>query len=308
MITRLRYILLKWLLATTARLPFWMLYRIADIIYIIIYHFAKYRREIVTKNIAESFPELSGKERNKIMRGFYRHFADYIVETIKINHISDKQMRRHMTFENIELVDSLIDKGRSVVAYFSHYGNWEWVTSITLWSRHAINGTAQYCQVYRPLKDRWFDNYFLKLRSRFNSISIKKRSVLRELITLRRNNTPSVTGFMSDQKPSGGDLSHVVKFLNHPTAVITGTETLARKLDMAVVYIDVEKIKRGHYHITLRLIAEDCSTMPELSVTDTYTRMLEHTIRRNPDIWLWSHNRWKNKVSFPSNDTRPNDH
>lgn len=295
-----QYTSLKWILAFTSRLPFCVLYLISDIIFIVIRYFVKYRLDIVTKNINESFPELPEKERRRIIRGFYRHFSDYIVETIKLNHVSDRQMRKHMVFENIELVDSLLDKGRSVVAYFSHYGNWEWATSITLWSRYGNVENARYCQVYRPLKDEWFDRYFLHLRSRFNSTSIKKRSVLRELIRLKRDGIMTVTGFMSDQKPSGGDVTHILKFLNHPSAVITGTETLARKLDMAVIYFDVEKVRRGHYRITLRLIADDCSTMPEMSITDTYIRMLEENIRRNPSIWLWSHNRWKHKVTLPT--------
>ncbi len=301
--SRLYHTLLKWILAITSRLPFWLLYRISDIIFLIVYFIIRYRREIVLKNISDSFPELNEADHNKLIRRFYRHFSDYIVETIKINHISDKQMMRHMTFENIELVDELLSKGRSVVAYFSHCGNWEWATSVTLWSQFGIDGTAKYCQVYRPLKDQWFDKYFLHLRSRFNSLSIKKRSVLRELIKFKRSNTLTVTGFMSDQKPSGGDDTHILMFLNHPTAVITGTETLARKLDMSVIYFDMEKVKRGHYHITLRLIAEDCATMPQMSITDTYIRLLEENIRRNPAIWLWTHNRWKHKVTLPSIQT-----
>ncbi len=293
------YNILKLVFSATSRLPFWMLYRIADIIYLITYYLIKYRKEIVTKNISESFPDLSPKEKQKIIHRFYRHFADYIVETIKLNHISDRQIKKRMVFENIELVDNMLAKGRSVVAYFSHCGNWEWATSVALWSRFGIEHSAQYCQVYRPLKDQWFDSYFLHLRSRFNTMSIKKTAVLRELIRMKRDNTLSVTGFMSDQKPSGGDTSHILMFLNHPTAVITGTETLARKLDMSVIYFDMEKVKRGHYRITLRLIAEDCSSMPEMSITDTYIRMLEDNILRNPSIWLWTHNRWKHKVTLP---------
>lgn len=293
------YNTLKWIFSATSRLPFWLLYRIADIIYLITCYIVKYRKDIVVRNISESFPDLTPKQRHRIIHRFYRHFADYIVETIKLNHISDRQMKKRMVFENIELVDNLLAKGRSVVTYFSHCGNWEWATSVALWSRFGIERTAQYCQVYRPLKDRWFDSYFLRLRSRFDTLSIKKTSVLRELIRMKRDNKLSVTGFMSDQKPSGGDTSHILMFLNHPTAVITGTETLARKLDMSVIYFDMEKVKRGHYRITLRLIAEDCSSMPEMSITDTYIRMLEQNILRDPSIWLWTHNRWKHKVTLP---------
>ena len=93
---------------------------------------------------------------------------------------------------------------------------------------------------------------------------------------------------------------HIVDFLGRPTAVITGTEQLARRLDMACVYWDMSKTRRGHYTITVRLIADHVADLPEMAVTDTYFKLLEQTIRREPDIWLWTHNRWKNSPA-PSN-------
>ena len=150
------------------------------------------------------------------------------------------------------------------------------------------------------MTDEWFDEYMLRLRSRFNSLSFKKKTVLRDLLMLRRREIPSITGFMSDQKPSKGDESHIVKFLNHPSAIITGTEQVARKLDMVVVYLDMHKIKRGHYMVDIKLICEDTSSMEPMAITDTYVSLLEETIKRNPSIWLWSHNRWKHKVEMPN--------
>jgi KDO2-lipid IV(A) lauroyltransferase len=101
---------------------------------------------------------------------------------------------------------------------------------------------------------------------------------------------------MSDQKPSHGDTVHVVNFLNRPTAVITGTETLARRLRMAVVYLDMTKISRGHYNITVNVMADDAALTQPFFITDKYFKLLENTIKRDPSIWLWTHNRWKNPI------------
>lgn len=296
-----KYLPIQAFIYIMALMPFWVLYRIADIIFVIIYYVVRYRIKIVRKNIKDSFPELTSKEHLKIERQFYRNFADYITETIKLNHISDKQIMKRMKFNNIEVIDELFDKKRSIVAYFSHCGNWEWVPSITRWTRHKVGiGKVEFCQVYRPLRNEWFDMYMLKLRSRFNSLSLKKKTVLRELVKMRRDEVTTITGFMSDQKPSHGDTSYIVKFLNHPSAVITGTEQVARKLDMAVVYFDMKKTGRGRYEVDIKLLAEDTSSMPEMSLTNTYIALLEETIKRNPSIWLWTHNRWKHKVELPN--------
>lgn len=291
-----KYWPLQGLMWCASRLPLSALYVVADMLYFILYYMARYRKKVVEKHIADSFPELSSTQRRHIVKQFYHNFADYVVETIKLLHISDDEMRRRVTFEGMDMVDDLLSQGRSIAAYFAHTGNWEWTPSITLWSRHKPHIDAEFCQVYRPLRNKWFDALMLKLRGRFQPLSFAKNHVLRHLLELRHDKMPSITGFMSDQKPSSGDPTRRLMFLNHPTAFITGTEALARKLKMAVVYWDMHKPSRGHYHIVMRLITPDASQEPEMSITDTYAHLLEQTIRRQPSIWLWSHKRWKRPI------------
>lgn len=293
---------LGWLFGGISRLPFGMLYVLSDILFVLLYHVVGYRRKVALKNIADSFPDKSPEEHKAICRQFFRNFADYFFETIKMNHITDDEMRRHTVIEGVEQIDRYVEQGRSVAVYFSHCGNWEWGTSITLWARNNPTNGVVYAQVYRPLTNKWFDAYFLKLRSRFGSVSFDKRMVFRDLLLLKRDGVLSVTGFMSDQKPSAGDVTHVVKFLNHPTAMITGTETIVRRLNLVAFYWDVEKPSRGHYKLTLRLITDNPDSMPQFVITDVYARLLQQTIERNPSIWLWTHKRWKYPVQYPSTD------
>jgi len=288
------------LLYALALLPMRVLYVLSDFLYLVVYHVARYRRKLVRENLAACFPDRNETDRRDIEKKFYRNFTYYIVETVKLLHISDAEIKRRMQFENIELIDRLTAEGRSVVIYFSHCGNWEWATSMTLHVRHDADSHVEYCQVYRPLRSEITDRLMLRLRSRFGSLSFPKSSVLRDLIKLRRNGVTSVTGFMSDQKPSHGDPTVVTTLLNRPTAMISGTETLARKLDMAVIYWDMEKPGRGRYRLTCRLICENPAEMPGHSITLSYAAMLQETIERNPSIWLWTHNRWKYPVQLPS--------
>ncbi len=297
----LHYIL-SILLKALSRLPFWCLYLISDFIYFIMYCVVRYRRKLVMKNLRNSFPDKSEDELHDIRRRFYHNFADYIVETIKIMHISDEEMSRRMVFENVEVAHEIFDRGQSIVVYFSHCFNWEWATSFTLPFHASKYKDAKFCQVYRPLKDQWMDALMLRVRSRFHSISIKKSQTLRELLTMRRDGISSITGFMSDQKPSHGDPTYVTTFLHQPTAFITGTETLARRLSMAALYWDISKEKRGHYRIKMRVIGKDLDRIPPMGVTKRYAEMLQETIERQPDIWLWSHNRWKIPVTLPSDN------
>lgn len=292
----MKYRLLKSLLTPVAWLPLGALYALSDLIYLLVYRIGRYRRGVVRGNLRKCFPDLGEDDLGRIERRFYRNFSDNIVETVKLLHVGDGEMRRRMTFENTEVIDNLLASGRSIVIYFAHTFNWEWAPSITLHTAMRPTDKCVYAQVYRPLRDKAFDRLMLDLRGRFGSHSFPKSSVLRDLLRLRQRGAVSITGFMSDQHPSHGDPGHPTTLLGQPTLMISGTEALARKLDMAVVYWDMSRPSRGHYHITTRLIAEHPGELPEGAVTETYTRMLEQTILRDPSLWLWSHKRWKHTV------------
>lgn len=281
-----------WLLS---HMPLGVLYPIGYVVYILMYYVVGYRKKVVKKNLSESFPDMTEKELRLTMRDFYLNFADYIVETVRLGGISAKEIKSRVSYENLELVEGYLKAGRPVVAYFSHCINWEWVTSLGV----IVEGETIECsQVYRPLKSKWMDGYMLRIRQRFNARCYAKSTVFRELIRRRGEGKVTFTGFMSDQKPSHNDTGYITMLLNHPTAMISGTETVARKLNAAVVYFDMTKLHRGRYHVRIVPISEDVSSLPENEITERYTRLLEENIRRQPSIWLWTHRRWKHKVEL----------
>lgn len=174
-----------------ALLPMRVLYLLADLLYYPLYYVVHYRRRLVLENMRNAFPDKSEQELIRLEKKFYRHFCDYIVETIKLLHISDEEMRRRMVFEQTDIIDRLFDQNRSIIILLGHFGNWEWVPSVTLWIHHpeAISG-----QIYRPLKNEWFDRFFLKLRSRFGTICIAKKESLRAILQMKRSGRPSDYG------------------------------------------------------------------------------------------------------------------
>lgn len=281
-----------------AHLPLKVLYVFSDIVFFILFYVVRYRRKVAEKNISESFPDAGAEEVKSISRKFYRNFADYIFETLKLAHISDEEMAERMQFENVEAMDKAIEEGKSVVIYFSHCFNWEWATSVILHSKFRNDDKVIFGQVYRPLNSKWFDDLMLRLRGRFGAHCFKKKSVLRDLLTINRDKKVWIVGFMSDQKPSHGDGKHVLMFLNHPTAVISGTEILANRLKTAAIFWKMSKVSRGHYNIEMCKLADDASQCEANTLTDKYFSILEQNIISQPDIWLWTHKRWKIPVTL----------
>lgn len=279
-----------WLLRLLALLPLQALFVLSDLLAPFVYHIVRYRRKIVRKNLRNSFPEKSAKEIRHIEHRFYRHFCDYFFETVKLLHISDDEMRRRMKFIHAERIENTLNSGRSVIMMLGHYGNWEYISSISLWL-HVTN--TDLGQIYRPLKNAWADRLFLKIRSRFGLANIPKNDTLRALLTTRAAGRVSGTGFIADQTPSPANIHHWATFLHQDTPILTGGETIAKKLDFAVMYFDVEKVKRGCYTATIREIAMNPRECPDYEVSDRYIALMEQTILRAPEYWLWSHNRWK---------------
>ena len=277
----------------TALLPFRILFFISDFFYLIIYYVVRYRRELVRKNLSNAFPEKTPLEIQKIEKDFYRHFCDYFVETIKLLHISDSQMGKHFVFKNLKPAQQFLDERQPIVLMLGHYGNWEWVPSIMLHLKGDENTISG--QVYRPLKNKISDLFFLNLRKRFHSIGYTKHNIFRDIVNLRRANTNWIIGFMSDQKPSGNQILYRTQFLNQDTPVITGTEKIAKHTGAAVCYLDIICLKRGYYEGHIHVISDNAAETAEFEITEKYMRYMEQTVLRHPAAYLWTHNRWRLK-------------
>ncbi len=288
----LYYIVYCWMFLH-ALLPLRVLYILSDIFYFFIYKIVGYRLKVVRHNLSICFPEKTETERKKIERRFYHHFCDYFVETIKLLHISDKEMARRMQFENIELVKELMKDGNSGLMYLGHYCNWEWVPSLTMQFRNGNENNILLGQIYKPLKSKAFDDIFLKIRSRFGSFGIPKNDTLRIIVKMRKECKQVLIGFMADQTPSLSNIHYWTDFLNQDTPVFTGVERIAKQTGYSVFYLDMQKVKRGYYKGTVTLITDKPKDEPENHITETYIRAMEKTILRDPAYWLWTHKRWK---------------
>ncbi|WP_085536214.1 lysophospholipid acyltransferase family protein [Massilibacteroides vaginae] len=289
--TKIEYSLLFAWTKIHAILPMKVLYLLSDILYVLIYKIAHYRVYVTRANLKASFPEMTEEERLKLEQRFYHHFSDYIVETIKLGHISKEEVKSRAILNNPELIDKLMDDGHPcVILLMGHYGNWEWFTS-----SKSFFKDAKIYQVYRPLKDKAFDKLFVYLRSRFGSQGIKKNDTIRDVITLSKNKTRSCVILISDQTPSKANLHYWTNFLNQDSGMLTGAERIARKLNLPVVFTDTKKTSRGYYTVDFKLITDKPQETPEFWITEQYTRMMEECILRDPAYWLWTHKRWKHK-------------
>ena len=289
MVEKVKVALLTVALKAIAIWPYWVLYALSNVLYPIVYHVAKYRRAVTRKNLQHAFPEKSMQEIVAIEKKFYRHFCDYIVETLKLMHISDEQMRRHLQFTNPELIERLRTDGRPIFLYLGHHCNWEYVISITMWTHPDIKAV----QVYRPLKNKSMDTLMYRLRSRFNSVGVSQKQTLRAVLTMIREGKQPLLGLIADQRPPRRPEPEWMEFLNQDTPIITGGEVMGRKLDAHFIYGSMRCVRRGYYELTFYPI--EPIEGEEYGYSKQYMRMLEKDIIAQPHMWLWTHNRWSMK-------------
>lgn len=274
-------------------LPFWVLYLISDFLYFPLRYCIRYRQKIIRKNLSEAFPEKSVQEIRQIEKNFYRFFCDYIVETLKLFTISKRSIKKHMTFSGCEQLQADI-RERNCVLYLGHYCNWEWISSIPLHLGQAGEDSRLVPgQIYHALENKAFDALFLHLRSRFGSTNIEMMNALRHLVQYRIEGKRFIVGFISDQAPNWNHIHLWTNFLNHKSAIFTGAERIAKSTNAVVYYVDVERVKRGYYHARFIKMTDNPKQCPDFQLTEQYAARLENTIRRAPQYWLWSHNRWK---------------
>jgi KDO2-lipid IV(A) lauroyltransferase len=273
-------------------LPFPLVYGISNVVYYLLYYLLGYRKEVVLKNLRNSFPEKSEKEIQIISRRFYRYFCDLFLETFKTLSISRKTMLKHCRLEENaqRLFDELAADNQSIMVVMGHLGNWEWAgNTFSICCKHQLY------VIYHPLSNKYFNGLIIKMRTRFGTKLIPMKDTLREMLNNRK--TLSATAFIADQSPQP-DRAYWMSFLNQDTPVFLGIEKIALKIRYPLVYVSIKRVKRGHYELNAeRIELPSVETRPG-EITELHTKRLEADIRKQPETWLWTHRRWKHTRKF----------
>ena len=288
------YHLLSFLLKLISYIPFRALYVLSDGLYYLLYYIIRYRRKIVRKNLTESFPTLKGKEILQVEKKFYRYFTDQVLESCKMATISPEEMKKHMKFTNIEAANAVFKEGKSIALYMGHYGNWEWISSIPLWVAEGVTSV----QIYHKLRNDNTNRLILNMRERLGAISVEMRKTARYITEITNTNQVSVIGFIADQSPKKKEVRYFLPFLHHRTPLLVGTEKIVKHYGFEAWFLDMKRVKRGYYEAELIRMHEEPTSLPDFELTEIYFRMLEKMIQERPELYLWTHNRFKHATKL----------
>lgn len=272
---------------TLSLLPHWILYGISDFIFLLVYHVFSYRKKVVYENLKNSFPNKTHKEIKYIEKKFFRNLTDVLVETVKEFTISKKAIKKRFNFVNPEVFEKHFDNNRSVMMLMGHYNNWEYGVSTPLW-------IPQECwAVYGKLENPVMDKYLVRTREKFGMTLFPMEETYNVMLSHKQGK--KLYMFMADQSPHHAKIKYWLPFLNQETPVHLGAEKLSKMLNLAVVFIDIQRVKRGYYEITAHTLFDNPKETNEYDITHKYFEILEEVINKKPENWLWSHKRWKYK-------------
>ena len=271
-----------------ARFPFWALYRLSDVFFIVVYYIIGYRKSIVLENLQNSFPEKEHKEIKRISGKFYRHFSDLTLEVIKMAGMKEKDFRKRMIINNADTLNRFYNKGKSVVVLTMHFNNWEWGSSFPLFIQHKILG------VYKPLHNTYYDVYINKNRSLMGAELVPNSNILRRVLNAKKKKEPVFIWLAGDQTPPHFH-KFWLKFLNQEAIFYQGPAAISRQFNYPVFFQKTLKKSRGIYETTFELLFENPENHSETEIMKAYIQKMEETILEQPEFYLWSHRRWKHR-------------
>jgi KDO2-lipid IV(A) lauroyltransferase len=282
------FYLLYGILYLISLLPFFVLYRFSDGLYFIMCYVIRYRKSVVMGNLAIAFPQKTIQERKKIAKGFYRNFCDYIIESIKLLSMSDKQFDRRVKGD-FSIVDKLAREGKNIQIHGGHQFNFEYCNLVTARNTHEI----PFVGVYMPITNKFFDKVIYKVRSRYGTQLISRHDFKKNYRALLKQRYVMTLG--ADQNPGFVNIQYWLNFFGKKAPFVMGPDKGAVTHNLAVVFLQSKKPKRGYYVYECTEVVTNACECSKGELTLLYRDFLEKVIREEPSNYLWSHKRWKHE-------------
>lgn len=279
------YYIVYGLLWLVSLLPMGVLYVLSDCIYGLVFYILKYRRDVALANLKIAFPEKTDKERRQIAKRFYHNLVDTFMETVKEVSASQKFMEKRVAC-NWEEMNKFHASGKSVQVHLGHNFNWEWGSRVL--AKHTL---YQVIVVYMPVANKVIDKLFYTLRTRSGCVFLPATKMKDSFVPYR--NTQYLMGLVADQNPGDPSGAWWFEFFGRPTPFVKGPARAALLNKTEVVFAFIHKPRRGKYEAVVSDPKFDMATITEQELTRAFVHYLEGVVRQYPEMWLWSHRRWK---------------
>ncbi len=251
---------------------------------------AKLRR-VGMRNLEMVFPEMSRRERRKILRGVFTSLGRQLAELCLFPRYTSQNVSQVVIYDGFENFDRAAQLGKGVLFLTGHLGGWE----LSAFAHSLYGHPLRF--VMRPLDNPYLDQLVRHYRTMHGNIPILKDDPVREL--LRSMKEGATVGILMDTNmmPPQGIF---VNFFGIPACTPSGLARIALRTDAAVVpgftiWDPVLRKYRLRFDPALKLVRTGDNHSDIVANTQLFTKVIEDFVRRYPDQWLWVHRRWKTR-------------
>lgn len=267
------------------------------IIGLLFYWLDKKHRKIAQSNLKIAFgPDLSPRFRKRISRNCFKHFGEVIIDILKFSRLSDEKKNRILDVEGEDNLKEALRKGKGVLLFTAHYGNWE-IGSFFFSKKGNLNVIA------RPLDNTLLEKEILKLRANFGAkIIYKHRAAKHILYSLRAK---EMVALLIDQNVLRSQ-AVFVDFFGKKAATTPSLAAFFLKTRSPLLPAFCYPLSSHRYHLKigkpLEISLEGDHNQNMLKITQICTKIIENQIRKDPNYWFWFHKRWKTRPEGETKD------
>ena len=238
-------------------------------------------KKIINENILKAFPNLKKNEINKISKTMWENYGRILSEYIFLNEF---RLKDKVEIKGQEILDRIKKDNERVIFVSGHFNNFE------LMAMHIEKSGIDLAAIYRPLNNKFLNYFMEKIRKKYickNQIK-KGSSGTRQLLSLFKKGYS--IALMIDQRVSEGIKS---RFFNHDAFTTTIPAQFVKKFQCKIVPIYIERVDSIKFRLTVNSPINFSQNEKIDSITLKLNSLLEGMILKNPEQWIWSHNRWK---------------
>ena len=248
-------------------------------------------RLIAIHNLRRSFPEKSIEELLKIARESYRSFALVAAEFCDIPYLNKDNLGKFITIQGLDNYLAAREEEKGVLLFGAHFGNWE------IGNAALALTTNPFVFIHRNMDNAFMQRNVTAVRASYGNVSLSKEKAMRQMIRLLGKG--ATINLLIDQNISWQE-GVFVNFFGHPAATTSGLALLAMHTGAPVLPSFTHRMPDGKYLLEIGrkidIVRTGSYQSDVLHNTQNFTKIIEQTIRKYPEQWLWVHQRWKTKL------------
>ena len=241
-------------------------------------------KQLIHSNIKKGIPNIDSENLKKITRLMWNNYGRLFAEYVFIKDFRYGQLAEKINIEGYEILDQIKKSNKQVIFVSGHFSNFE------LMAMSLEKTGIKLSTIYRPLNNIFLNGIMEGIRRKYICKYQIKKGIggLKKLINLKKKNFS--TALMIDQRLSEGILSD---FFNQKALTTTMPAQLVKKFDIPVIPVHIERIKNLNFKISIKEPINFSKEETIENITLKLNQILETMILKNPEQWIWSHNRWK---------------